>query len=413
MARSEVHGAATIAADSRVQMASTQGERRLRRISAWLLLFFLIQGELGAVWDREWHAYVGRDQFWTPPHTLIYSCVAGAGLLALALVLLETFRYRRGIPGVNDASTVSIFRFFHAPQGFSVLGFGALLALAAAPLDNYWHELYGIDIALWAPFHMMGVTGGMIGILGMVYVFASEAAIQRQEESAPRRLLGYSALEIGMLVALAALLNFALTGFLQFPLITIGTLQISTYPLPLVVSGLFCMVGAIRSTHKPGAATLVILILLLQTLLVELFVPWAIRVAVVQQGLFYRIPGKIPYFTLSYAILPLALLVSSLTVDAFAYVKIRQNDKPISSMLSTVLLGVIAAPPIFLIAPFILQIQSYSSYAPVFLPRPGIAIPVAQMVTLVVLSLLVALLAGAVGALLGAEFGDIWRWSKR
>src|SRR5579883_3155592 len=64
-----------------------RAERRLRRISAWLILFFLLQGELGAVWDREWHAYVGRDQFWTPPHTLIYSCVSGAGLVALFFLL--------------------------------------------------------------------------------------------------------------------------------------------------------------------------------------------------------------------------------------------------------------------------------------------------------------------------------------
>src|SRR5712691_6581645 len=83
-------------------------ECRLRRTSAWLLLFFLLQGELGAIWDREWHAFVGRDQFWTPPHILIYSCVAGAGFVALAVVLLDTVRYRRGTPGVNDISTVRI-----------------------------------------------------------------------------------------------------------------------------------------------------------------------------------------------------------------------------------------------------------------------------------------------------------------
>src|SRR5438309_2529576 len=107
-------------------------ERRLRRTSAWLMLFFLFQGSLGAVWDREWHAYVGRDQFWTPPHTLIYTCVAGAGLLALAIVIWESVRYRKHVPEVDNTSTIPIFGFFHAPLGFYVLGFGALLALVAA-----------------------------------------------------------------------------------------------------------------------------------------------------------------------------------------------------------------------------------------------------------------------------------------
>jgi len=223
-------------------------ERRLRRTSAWLLLFFLLQGELGAIWDREWHAFVGRDQFWTPPHILIYSCVAGAGFVALAVVLLDTALYRRGTPGVNDISTVRILWLFHAPLGFTIAGFGALTALAAAPLDNYWHELYGIDIALWAPFHMMGVTGGVIGIIGIIYTFASEAALDRQARRSPRQFLEFSALELGALMTLAGLLNFTLTGFLQFPIVTISPLQISTYPLPLAVCASFCLIAAVRLT---------------------------------------------------------------------------------------------------------------------------------------------------------------------
>src|SRR6266700_1439327 len=162
MARSEIHPGEVMTSHSQQLATSAAGERKLRRVSGWLMLFFLVQGELGAVWDREWHAFVGRDQFWTPPHTLIYSCVSGAGFVALAVVLLDTARYRRGTPGVNDISTVRILWLFHAPLGFTIAGFGALTALAAVPLDNYWHELYGIDIALWAPFHMMGVTGGVI-----------------------------------------------------------------------------------------------------------------------------------------------------------------------------------------------------------------------------------------------------------
>jgi len=99
----------------------SRAERRLRRISVWLMLFFLFQGGLGAVWDREWHAYVGRDQFWTPPHTLIYSGAAGVGLLAFVLVLTGAFRYRRGAAGVDDSATVRVLRFFHAPLGLPLV----------------------------------------------------------------------------------------------------------------------------------------------------------------------------------------------------------------------------------------------------------------------------------------------------
>jgi hypothetical protein len=354
---------------------------------------------------------VGRDQFWTPPHTLIYSSVAGAGLLALVVILLETLRYYKRKPGVDSTSTVAIFRFFHAPLGFSVLGFGALLPLVAAPLDNYWHELYGIDIALWAPFHMMGVTGALVGILGMIYIFASENAIARQSEQPRKTFLGLSLLELGAVLAMASFFNFILTGFLQFPLITIGTINISTYPLPLVMGAAFLMLSAMRLTHKPGVATLFVFFSLLHTLLVELFVPWAIRTAVAQQGLAYRQLGNIPYFRWEYALVPLALLVSSLIVDGYTYWQIRRKGKVTSSSLSASILGATLAPPIFLLTPLILG--SYSPYSPVFLPEPGLPVDSGQMLFVVVLSIGIALFGSGLGGWMGADFGDIWRWSKR
>lgn len=410
MAHSDVSSVQEMLPGLSLQKSSSHSERRLRRISIWLMLFFLFQGGLGAVWDREWHAYVGRDQFWTPPHTLIYSCVAGVGLMVLALVLVETFRYRRGVEGVNDASTVRVFGFFHAPLGFVIAGFGALLALTSAPLDNYWHELYGIDVAMWAPFHLMGITGGMIGIFGLVYIFASEAAIDRQKGREGRRWLGLTALEWGALLVLASMMNFTLTGFLQFPVATVGPLSISTYPLPLVMGGIFSFVSAQRLTRRPGAALILVFLLLLNTLAVELFIPWAIRVGVEWQGLAFR-TGKIPSFSWSYALLPLVFLIPALVVDGLA-LWCRRRQKPFGkTMRGLALLGLVITPPIVVLAPFILQ--TYSSFAPIFLPQPGLLVPQTLWVVVVGGFALVVLGIGALGAILGADFGDVWRRNVR
>ncbi|HEU5198905.1 MAG TPA: hypothetical protein VFU32_04670 [Ktedonobacterales bacterium] len=390
---------------------SSSGERKLRRVSVWLMLFFLFQGGLGAVWDREWHAYVGRDQFWTPPHTLIYSCVAGVGLMAFALVLVETFRYRRGAAGASDSSMVRVFWFFHAPLGFVITGFGALLALIAAPLDNYWHELYGIDITLWAPFHMMGVTGGVIGIVGVIYVFASEAAIDRQLGYQRRRLLGLNALEWGALLVMASLMEYTLTGFLQFPLASLGPLNISSYPLPLVAGATFCFVGALGLTRRPGVATYLVLFLLLNTLAVELFIPWAIRTAVAAQGLTYRPPGRAPAFSWAYALLPLVYLLSAFMVDGAAFWSQRRHSRIGYTSRSVALMGAIITPPIVVLAPFILH--SYSTFAPIFLPQPGLPVPLSLSVAAYLLFSLVVLGFGVLGAVLGADFGAIWRHNTR
>src|SRR2546421_12244203 len=101
-------------------------ERRLRRVSAWFLLFLVLQAELGLAWDRNWHDLIGRDQFWTLPHILLYAGIGGAGLVALIVITVDTLRYKLKKPGVDDTSTIRIFT-FHAPLGYALLRFGALI----------------------------------------------------------------------------------------------------------------------------------------------------------------------------------------------------------------------------------------------------------------------------------------------
>lgn len=411
MAQSEAHRVELVSSQETAQARTRIGERTLRRAAAWLILFFLLQGELGAVWDREWHAYVGRDQFWTPPHTLIYTCAAGAGLMALIVVLLETLRYRRGVAGVNDSTTFNVFRIFHAPLGFIVSGFGALIALTAAPLDNYWHELYGIDIALWAPFHMMGVTGATLGIIGIVYTFASEAAIDRQSGRKVWRFLGYSALELGALITLAGLMNFVLIGFLQFPTITIGTLHISTYPLPMVGFGSIFLIGSVRLTGRPGTATFATGLLFLHTFMAEIFTPWAVRTAVAVQGGMYRDPSKTPSFNVAAACIALIFLVSAIMIDLYAYRRQRQGKSLFGGSRGLIALGAVSAFIALAVARFLLI--PISPVAPAIFLEPGFTAAPETLAIALVLVLLVTAITGALGAIIGDDLGEIWHLSTR
>ena len=409
MAQPKVQTAGSILSRPQTRVQPDRAERYLRRAAAWIMLLFLLQGELGAIWDREWHYFVGRDWFWTPPHTLIYSCVAVAGLIALGVTLTDTIRYFGGAPGVDDTSTISVFKVFHAPLGFIIAGFGALDALAAAPLDNYWHNLYGIDIALWAPFHMMGVLGGVIGILGMIYVFASEAAIEREAGKTHVRFLGLSLLEWGTLFIIAGMINFTFIGFLQFPIATFGLLRIPTYALPLALCGALALVGAVRFTQLPGTATLIILLLMIHTVLEELFVPWAIRTAVVLQGLEYRVP-EVPYFNMTDALLPLIFLVSALIIDGVAFWRLRHGQRLDGSVGGSWLLGVIITIPQLLVAPCLLL--GTLNLPAVFLEQNGVIIPPDLKLQAALIAVPVILVFGAIGAYAGANFGDIWRWNK-
>jgi len=113
----------------------------------------------GAYWDVQWHSTVGRDSFWIPPHDLLYSGVAFAGLLGL------WFTWRDGIGRAPGRAW---------PWGWTLSMLGAGMLVSAAPFDELWHRLYGIDVTIWSPPHMAGVFGGLAIAWGLVVLWNAE-----------------------------------------------------------------------------------------------------------------------------------------------------------------------------------------------------------------------------------------------
>lgn len=387
--------------------SSERAERLLRRTCAWIILAFLICGELGMSWDIQWHALVGRDSFWTPPHMLIYFAVGGAGIVSLFMILADTLRYRHRAPGVNEKSTVRIFRIFHAPLGFIICGMGPLICLIAAPFDNYWHQLYGIDVNLWSPFHLMGTIGGLLTGIGLVYAFASEAIIERQSGRLSRTLIGLNPLEWGALILLSALLRLTLSALTQFPSFMIGPFELLTYPLPLVLGAGLLFVSALHFTRKPGITTLLAGLMVLHTLITEAFVPWAVRLLVTQMGLSYRFPGRLPFFNVTATLLSLTFVVAGLLVDIIVYRQRLSQSEPGSWIgYSGKTLAMLAALPIVVVTPLIIQATAS------LLPEGVVYMPAQTLLPLVVTFPLV-LAVGAFAGTLGEKLGEMWRKNRR
>src|SRR5205807_8512997 len=222
----------------------------------------------------------------------------------------------------DDATTVSFLRLFHAPLGFFVAGLAILSVVVSAPLENYWHELYGLDVTLWAPFHVMGLIGGAAGTLGLVYALAAVAARgaggrgEREAERRPDLAVLWLAL-----LALSGLLRFLLTILQpaqgQSPTTDLGGLQVLTLPVGLAFGA--ALVGLSASVLTAGrgmrwGATLTVGLAALVVLGLELAAPALVRAAAAAGGYAYYRPAG-PGVEAIVVLLPFGLLPSAVRVD--------------------------------------------------------------------------------------------------
>lgn len=394
---------------------SSLSERHFRLRAGGALVVMQSLAAIGLGWDIQWHRWIGRDRFLTPPHLVIYVGVAGAGLLCIAVVLIETWRYWRRAPGVDDTSTASLLGIFHAPLGFFIAGFGALTMAAAAPLDNYWHQLHGIDVTLWAPFHTMGLIGAGIGNLGAVYVLAAELVRSRRDGTAGRHLelFGWSGIALGALFAVTALLRLVRVvmepSMETFPTWHIGPIDLLSSPAGLTLAVVLPSMAAAVMVRRAGAATVMALMAALFTSTVTLAAPIAVRIAGDASHYTYRLPGnpRVQWLTV---FLPFAYVIPAAVVDLAYVAELRRWGRVRASLLA----GLAGALPMTVIAT-VLTLDGISSTGAALriLPASSTDLPPRPSLGAIVLGMLLAVAVGAGAGRVGEELGRIWRLNTR
>lgn len=135
----------------------------VHRGALWTLLAAKVVGGWGLTWDIRWHVTVGRDSFWIPPHVMIYASVALGVLVAFGVLARETERVRRGHPA--PPSAIRMLGLV-GTRGFHVTAWGLALVVVAAPVDDLWHRLFGLDVSLWSPPHLLGLSGSVVSTIG-------------------------------------------------------------------------------------------------------------------------------------------------------------------------------------------------------------------------------------------------------
>jgi hypothetical protein len=175
---------------------------RMTGLPAWcaagiaLSLWSLSVALVGFSWDVAWHADLGRDQaLFTPPHVMILVGLAGIGLSALTSVILAT------ADGARVGLRIGRLRLPWSSLPMGLMGAGALVGF---PLDNYWHSVYGIDVTMWSPTHLLMIGGASLTPIAawLMLAEAGPAAAKRRgarmlsEALAAATLIGLSTFQL-------------------------------------------------------------------------------------------------------------------------------------------------------------------------------------------------------------------------
>jgi hypothetical protein len=112
----------------------------------------------GFIWDVSWHIGNGRDPgpLANPAHYFIIIGLFGifvGGMLAVVLPFDK--------PG---PAAVRITSNWYAPVGGVLMAGCGLYAMIGFPLDDIWHRIFGQDVTLWGPTHLMMIGGACFSL---------------------------------------------------------------------------------------------------------------------------------------------------------------------------------------------------------------------------------------------------------
>jgi hypothetical protein len=133
----------------------------------------LIVALLGMYWDISLHIDQGRDPgpLANPAHFLILAGLFGVFVSGFLAIVLP--REGAGASGVRIAGS------WYAPVGGLLLFSCAAFSLLGFPLDDAWHRLFGQDVTLWGPTHLMLFGGAAMTLIGRSVLLVEGARAMR------------------------------------------------------------------------------------------------------------------------------------------------------------------------------------------------------------------------------------------
>lgn len=238
----------------RIEWIQRAGERLTERtgepgwaaIPSVFVASSLVIALLGFLWDVSLHAGKGRDDgpLANPAHYLILY-----GLFALFVAGMSAVVYPRDgeKPGI---ASVRITRRWYAPVAGIFIAACGFYALIGFPLDDIWHRLFGQDVTLWGPTHLMLIGGAGLSTAGIILLhreaeFSTEWS-KNSDNPAYRTLhrLTLSMAFGGLLIGLSVFQAEFDFGIAQFRMVFAPMMIAAAAALTLVAARLYVGPGA-------------------------------------------------------------------------------------------------------------------------------------------------------------------------
>ena len=208
----------------------------------------IICAMFGFIWDVSLHIGKGRDSgpLANPAH---YFILVGLFLLFIAGSLAIILPYDKPGP-----AALKITRTWYAPVGGVLMAACGLYALIGFPLDDVWHRIFGQDVTLWGPTHLMLIGGAGLSLVAVLLLeHEGRIAMGPDADAAPRKILRYFAFG-GLVIGMSVFPVEYDFGIEQFRLVL--------HPMLIAAAAALALVAA-RITLGKGAALAAVLFALL------------------------------------------------------------------------------------------------------------------------------------------------------
>jgi hypothetical protein len=236
--------------------------------------------------------------------------------------------------------------------GAYIAGYGALASAIGFPLDSYWHSLYGIDVQIWAPFHVMIIASMVTVALGAVYMLVSTAHLAARDSAPLARRLSYAGILVALAVMLSILTFLLFDAYGDMGTFALGPVSLNVFAALAALFGLYTFTIAAQTLPWRWAATSVVTVSLVFITIIWFYVPPATALLLKLEQLSYRRGGShLPVVTVDW---PIVFIIAAVIFDLVRYQagKRHWSARTVLAVLAvSTLVGFLPMPLIFPIYP--------------------------------------------------------------